>query len=342
MRSASPRCRRCLPSFRPCWLPLWRCDATERASHCWLRTLVNLSLSFVAQQTAFGRKFDFCATALSRSGLCTLVGRRTCFASLGLCLRRDIGIRRIDEAFYHRSARCFFRSSVDLQRALRPEKAPRVLVSLLLAFALSLSPWEIWANRVSGEYIPLCTNGPATLADGITFGGFRKGAHSHPQVPANVAALARDLASHREDLLTTGGIARLLLAKAKEQPINVAHLFLTKAVQSWYGNDSHTHEKWTALIQLFYLPLFAVGAGLAWLRGRQARNFLLIAGGVTIYYWAMTTVAALAIVRYMVPAIGVLMVLAADAADALVSAVAHWAGLGRRSKLSILTSAEER
>jgi hypothetical protein len=76
-------------------------------------------------------------------------------------------------------------------------------------------------------------------------------------VPANVAALARDLAFHREDLLTTGGIARLLFAKAKEQPINVAHLFLTKAVQSWYGNDSHTHEKWAALIQLFYLPLFA-------------------------------------------------------------------------------------
>jgi 4-amino-4-deoxy-L-arabinose transferase-like glycosyltransferase len=216
----------------------------------------------------------------------------------------------------------------------RPRKRAVFSLALLFVFALSLSPWELWAWRVSGEFVPLCINGPASVADGITFGGFRKGAHSHPVVPANVAALAKDLASHREDLLTTGGIARLLAVKAKEKPIDVASLFLTKAVQAWYGNDSHTHEKWTAFIQLSYLPLFVVGAGLAWLRGRQEKNFLLIAAGITIYYWGMTTFAALAIVRYMVPAVGLLMVLAADSADVFVSAVAWRAGLGGRSKFS--------
>lgn len=220
----------------------------------------------------------------------------------------------------------------------RPRKRAVFSLALLFVFALSLSPWELWVWRVSGEFVPLCINGPASMADGITFGGFRKGAHSHPVVPANVAALAKDLASHREDLLTTGGIVRLLSVEAKEKPIDVASLFLTKAVQAWYGNDSHTHEKWTALIQLFYLPLFAAGAGLAWLRGRQEKNFLLIAAGVTLYYWAMTTVAALAIVRYMVPAAGLLMVPAAETAEVFIGAVAWRAGLGSRSKLSWRTS----
>jgi hypothetical protein len=218
-------------------------------------------------------------------------------------------------------------------------------LSLLLAFALSLSQWEIWAWRVSGHVIPLCTNGPATVADGLTFGVYRKGVYPRPQLPGNVAALAGDLAAHREELQSTGGIARLLLAKLKEKPVAVVSLFLTKAVQCWYGNDSHSHEHWTALIQLLYLPLFVAGALLVRLRGRPEKNFFLIGAGVTLYYWAMTIVAAPAIVRYMVPAIGLLMVPAADAMEVLLNATAGWAGLGSRSrlssKISMVTSAEE-
>jgi len=214
-------------------------------------------------------------------------------------------------------------------------------LAVLLAFALSLSPWEIWAWRVTGHVIPLCTNGPATVADGVTFGVYRKGVHPRPQLPSNVAALVDDLATHREELKSSGGIARLLLANLREKPVAVASLFLTKAVQCWYGNDSHSHEHWTALIQLLYLPLFVVGAWLVRLRGRPEKNFFLIAAGITLYYWAMTIVAAPAIVRYMVPAIGLLMALAADAAEVVVGAMTEWAGFGRRSKLSMLTSTEE-
>ncbi len=217
-------------------------------------------------------------------------------------------------------------------------RSQRVLFSLsvVLAFALSLSPWEIWVWRESGQCVPLCTNGPASVADGLTFSVLRKGVHPRPQLPRNVTALTNDLATHHEALKSTGGIARLLLDKTKEEPITVARLFLIKAVQSWYSNDSHKHEKWTALIQLFYLPLFVLGAGLARRRNRLERNFFLIAAGVTLYFWAMTTFAAPAIMRYMVPATGILMVLAADAADAFVSVVVGlWARRGSRYQLSI-------
>jgi 4-amino-4-deoxy-L-arabinose transferase-like glycosyltransferase len=199
-------------------------------------------------------------------------------------------------------------------------------VSILFAFALSLSPWEVWAWRVTGQRIPLCTNGPASAADGLTFSRLRKKPGPRTELPSQVAALADDLASHRVELRSNAGIARLLLAKVKEKPVEVASLFLTKAVQSWYGNDSHTHEHWTALIQLFYMPLFAVGGWLARRRDRPEKNFLLIAAGVMLYYWAMTTFAALAIMRYMVPSIALLMILAGDAVDAVAHVATDWAG----------------
>jgi len=206
-------------------------------------------------------------------------------------------------------------------------------LSVLMAFVLSISPWEVWAWRVSGQCIPLCTNGPASVADGLTFGACRKRVGSRQGLPRKVAALTDDLSAHRDDLRSSAGITRLLWAKLREEPIKVARLFLTKAVQSWYSTDSRTHEHWTVLIQLSYLPLFVLGARLAWLRDRQQKNFLMIALGVTLYYWAMTTFAALAIVRYLVPAIGLLMVLAGDAADALLSAACWRVSLVRRESL---------
>jgi hypothetical protein len=227
---------------------------------------------------------------------------------------------------------------VDLQRALPLRKRAVFSLSILTAFALSLSPWEVWAWRVSGQCIPLCTNGTASVADGLTFGAHRKRVRSPQGLPGKVAALADDFAVHREDLKSSSGIAGLLLRKLREEPIKVARLFLVKAVQSWYSTDSHTHEHWTALTQLFYLPLFVLGAWQARLRDRQQKNFLMIASGVTLYYWAMTTFAALAIVRYMVPAIGLLMVLAGDATDALVNAASWRASLITRGIATRLSS----
>jgi len=202
--------------------------------------------------------------------------------------------------------------------------------AVLVGFALTISPWEVWAWRTSGQRIPLCTNGRASLADGLTFGGLREKGRSTPHLPPRVAMLVDDLANHREELKSYRGIARLLLAKTREEPMTVSCLFVIKAVQSWYSNDSHTHEKWAALIQLLYIPLFVFGAGLARLGNRQEKNFFLIAVGVTLYYWAMATFIAVAIVRYIVPPISLLMVLAGGAAGRIQPDLVH--GLCQRSR----------
>ncbi len=192
--------------------------------------------------------------------------------------------------------------------------------SLVIAFALTILPWGVWACRAAGRFIPLCTNDTASLIDGLTFGVGRNRIQNHPILPAQVEEVSNDFVAHRRDFRSNGEVLELLLVHTKQSPSHVALLFLTKAMGSWYGNDSHHHERWAALIQLFYIPFFVLGAWLTRAGGRQYRNFLLVACGITLYYWAMTTFVALPIVRYMLPAISLLMVFAAYALDMLVEA----------------------
>jgi Dolichyl-phosphate-mannose-protein mannosyltransferase len=185
--------------------------------------------------------------------------------------------------------------------------------SILMAFVLTVLPWELWASHRAGHFTLFCTNDTASMVDGLTFGIGRAKIQKPPLLPQPVAALANDFAAHRKEYMSMWDVVGRLVNHIRKSPIAVVMLFATKAAQSWYSNDSHHHEHWAALIQLFYLPLFLLGAWLARQGNRQSRNFFYIACGVTLYYWAMTTFAALAIVRYMVPAISLMIVLAGNA-----------------------------
>ena len=186
---------------------------------------------------------------------------------------------------------------------------------MVVAYLLPISPWEVWAREVSGQWIPLCTNGPNVLIDGLTLGTVR-GAKP-VWMPQNVRALTEDAVEHYKDLKTTGSIAIFLIAKIREEPEVVAQLFLIKAARSWYGNESHAFEKWVAVIQLLYLPFVIFGAREMFRGDRQHRNFLLIVAAIALYFWAITTFTALPELRYLVPAMSFVMIIAAVAFDTL-------------------------
>jgi 4-amino-4-deoxy-L-arabinose transferase-like glycosyltransferase len=187
----------------------------------------------------------------------------------------------------------------------------RVLFSfcVVVAYLLPIAPWEIWARKASGQWIPLCTNGPSVLIDGLTFGTVR--GLKPVSMPQDVRALTKDAVEHAKQLRTTGSIAKFLLAKLREKPGTVAQFFLIKAARSWYGNESHTFEKWVLLIQIFYLPVVIFGARALSRGDRQQKNFLWIVAAITLYFWAMTTLTALPDLRYLVPALSMVMIVAA-------------------------------
>ncbi len=197
----------------------------------------------------------------------------------------------------------------------RPRQRALFSFCVILFYLLPISPWELWARKVSGGWIPLGTNGPNVLIDGLTFGTVR-GAKP-VWMPQDVRALTRDAVEHYKELKTTSSIAKFLLAKARKEPGVVVRLFLVKTARSWYGNESHTSEKWVFVIQLLYLPFVISGVREMSRGDRQQRNFLLIVATVTLYFWAVTTFVALPLLRYLVPAISLVTIVAAVAFDVL-------------------------
>jgi hypothetical protein len=182
------------------------------------------------------------------------------------------------------------------------QRRSRIVFSacLLITYAATISPWEIWARQVAGHWIPLCTNGANALVDGLTFGTER----GLPQLalPEGARALVRDAASHYPQLKSTSSIAHYILTRVRQTPIAILELLLVKAARSWFGNESHTLERWIAIIQLVYLPFLLLGARTVWKYGdAPQKNFALLAIVFTAYFWIMTTVTAEAILRYMVP-----------------------------------------
>ena len=182
------------------------------------------------------------------------------------------------------------------------QRRSRIVFSacLLITYAATISPWEIWAWHVGGHWIPLCTNGANALIDGLTFGTER----GLPQValPEGARALVRDAASHYPQLKSSSSIAHYILTRVRQTPIAILELLLVKAARSWFGNESHTLERWIAIIQLVYLPFLLLGARTVWKYGdAPQKNFALLAIVITAYFWIMTTVTAEAILRYMVP-----------------------------------------
>jgi len=186
---------------------------------------------------------------------------------------------------------------------------------VLLMYIIIISPWEFWAWQATGQWLPLCKGGAPAMVDGLSFGLARRGASELP-LPKDVLSVAKDVAKHANQFTSSKRVVQFMRVEAREKPMAVFHLFLIKAIRSWYGNDSHTHEKWIVLIQLLYLPMVLLGGRLAWDSEIRRRNFLLVAATVTLYYWAMTTLVALAIVRYMLPASALLLILAGIGVEA--------------------------
>jgi 4-amino-4-deoxy-L-arabinose transferase-like glycosyltransferase len=200
------------------------------------------------------------------------------------------------------------------------QRRSRIIFSacLLITYAATIFPWEIWAWQVGGHWIPLCTNGPNALIDGLTFGTQR----GLPQIalPEDARALVRDAATHYRQLKSTSSIAHFVLTKVRQTPTAILELLLVKAARSWFGNESHTLERWIAIIQLSYLPFLLLGTRTVWkYGGARQKSFALLATVITAYFWIMTTVTAEPILRYMVPVTCLLVVFVAVSLEFLSS-----------------------
>jgi 4-amino-4-deoxy-L-arabinose transferase-like glycosyltransferase len=189
-------------------------------------------------------------------------------------------------------------------RRLRPA------LFLLAGYAAVLLPWEVWAWQQTGHWILVSTNGPASMSDGLTQAVAQRGYRQAVDLPVGVRLMMEDARARQNErrLRTRGDVLAFLGDAARERPLQLAQLVWWKAKRAWYGTDSQRGEEaWLAWTHSAYLVFMVAGAVLLWQGAGSGRRWLVVSGLLVLYYWAMT-VLVLSIVRYMLPAVGLMFV----------------------------------
>jgi len=185
-----------------------------------------------------------------------------------------------------------------------------LIVMLLLGNVVAVSPWEAWVYAKTGNVILLSTNGVNSMRDGLTFEVETKGYRQGSSISPDVVQVMDTIRAREGEVTTFSDLRSIISHEFRSHPIAVIKLLFLKAARSWYATDSQRLEGPTLLIQLLYLGFVAWGAWRAWKRGGLIRKFVIGALLMTVYFWGMTFL-ALSILRYMVPAVGLLFVLIA-------------------------------
>jgi hypothetical protein len=180
-------------------------------------------------------------------------------------------------------------------------------LTLVIGSAVPVIPWEIWAYQKTGKVILLSTGGVPGIRNGLTFP--LSAVRSRPtHFSPGIDAMTRRIRARYDEMRTLGDVARVLVGEFRTDARSVAEFFGIKALRSWYANDSGRLEGLIALVQLPYLILLAWGSIGAWKSGTDARKLLVVVWSAALYFWAMTII-SLSILRYMVPALGILFIL---------------------------------
>jgi hypothetical protein len=181
-----------------------------------------------------------------------------------------------------------------------------VATMVLLGNLMTILPWEAWVYFKTHRIVPLSTIGHDSLARGLTIQAFPENyRHVFSQ---SVATLMRDIEERAEEMRSLGGILSVWLDEFRSRPIELATVFAHKAARSWFGTDNGSFETLLIAVQIPYLSLLLWASYRAWTQGGLARQLMLSIWLFVIYFWAMSTL-GFGLLRYMVPAMGLLMVL---------------------------------
>jgi 4-amino-4-deoxy-L-arabinose transferase-like glycosyltransferase len=198
---------------------------------------------------------------------------------------------------------------------VRTEVKTRLRVALISAMLLgnivAILPWEYWVYAKTQRVVPLSSGGHLSMLDGLTFAVRQKDYRQTIRVPSDVATLMQEIQVLRAESRMTeslAGVASVIRDKLRDNPIGVLKLYLVKAKRGWYATDSGRYETAIMAIQAVYFVLIICGGMGAWWIGGKPRELAISAAALVLYFWMMTTL-VLSILRYMVPVIGLCMIL---------------------------------
>ena len=214
--------------------------------------------------------------------------------------------------------------------------ARRALLCLALVggFLVPVGLASAWMSSLGGTPVLLSDSPDLNVIDGLSLAiSSREEAESLP-MPGDMRRLVIDAREREDELGREGTLGSYLVQTAREHPAALTELVVYKAARSWYGTESFRYERWILAVQVLFLAFVTAGGVMAFRRGGSWRGYLELAGALVLVSW-LSAVAALSIVRYLVPALGLLMPLAA------VSVLAIAASMGWVSSPSTASAPNE-
>ncbi|HUP79289.1 MAG TPA: hypothetical protein VM260_12130, partial [Pirellula sp.] len=183
-----------------------------------------------------------------------------------------------------------------------------LILTLLLGNLVAILPWQLWVFSNTRKTVLLSSGSVPGIVDGLIFAVNIQEDRQGIPVPNDVEIFMHDLRSRQRELKSARSLLSLMLEELKARPKTVLKLLTIKAARSWYGTYSGRFEKVSLLIQAGYLIPLLLGTWKAWKQGGAAKQLTIIVWAFLLYFWGMTII-ALSILRYLVPGLGLFIVL---------------------------------
>jgi hypothetical protein len=182
------------------------------------------------------------------------------------------------------------------------------MAMVVLGSVVAVLPWEMWAYHHTSAVIPIATSGPQSFCDGLTFAFDRDTRREKIELSAGLKELSLEFLDGCYKASASTEAVAFLFTQARRYPEQVFGLMMLKAARSWYATNSGRADRKILAIQLGYGVMFILATAVSMWRPGTPRVLASIVWALVIYFWAMT-IAVLSILRYMVPAIGLLFLL---------------------------------
>jgi len=192
---------------------------------------------------------------------------------------------------------------------------------LLIGYLLAISPWLAYVYKNTGNLIMLSASGSSsTISSSLTFlvdkskVVYEDKAWEKFSPPKDIVDLIERSRIAKMD--TFGGVAHFFLQELRSHPVTFFKLLAIKMARSWYATSEMWLEKQILLLQSPYLISGLVGLILFFKKLKDKMAYLFFLLTVIFYFWALAT-ATFSILRYMIPAMGLLIVFSAITVSAV-------------------------
>ena len=201
-------------------------------------------------------------------------------------------------------------------------------IAVVSGVLVLVMPWSAFVYTNTGKTIFLTDSVVVrnSLINGVTFATrgeeYRKKLTLHPRVERFMKTIESELTSNRDkmlqeqtvtgsqlrDQMEVGHVLDVVIKVSLEDPLGALYLLGIKVVRSWYGTDSHKLESYAIGIQLVYISMISLSLIGIIKKSLVHKEILFIVLALILYYWA-TSVLFEPLVRYLIPALGLLMIL---------------------------------